>query len=220
MDPARHDAIRAEALRPVQAIEKEILRLESTYAPESKYATTTLPELRRSLAEAKRQAAAQLFVNMNARRTGADDSQIDFHGLSAADAKARFDETVMPVLPVLGQVTIIVGRGKHSQSGTSVLRPVVLKRAEHHGVQSEVSADGGSIIIRHGSGAARPASPEPRGEASSSGAAASSRVGAGMTCRCDRPGRKAGCGRREAGRLQQERAEEGTSCGHSGRLDG
>ena len=94
---------------------------------------------------------------MNARRSGADDSEIDFHGLSAADAKARFDETVMPVLPVLGQVTIIVGRGKHSQAGVSVLRPVVLKRADHHGVQSEVSADGGSIIVRHGTGAARPA---------------------------------------------------------------
>ncbi|KAJ3107733.1 hypothetical protein HDU97_003403 [Phlyctochytrium planicorne] len=47
---------------------------------------------------------------------------VDLHGLHVEEAKLMMEQFVLPVVPVLKSVNIITGRGKHSQSGESILK--------------------------------------------------------------------------------------------------
>eukprot|EP00547_Thalassionema_nitzschioides_P005699 CAMPEP_0194217802 /NCGR_PEP_ID=MMETSP0156-20130528/22281_1 /TAXON_ID=33649 /ORGANISM="Thalassionema nitzschioides, Strain L26-B" /LENGTH=294 /DNA_ID=CAMNT_0038946939 /DNA_START=112 /DNA_END=993 /DNA_ORIENTATION=- len=47
---------------------------------------------------------------------------VDFHGLRVKEAIDKFEEMIIPVLPVQKEVYVVTGRGKHSKTGKSVLK--------------------------------------------------------------------------------------------------
>ena len=53
--------------------------------------------------------------------------QLDFHGLKVREAKQKVNELVVPVLPVVRSMVLITGRGRHSASGGSALKPAIEK---------------------------------------------------------------------------------------------
>ena len=49
----------------------------------------------------------------------------DFHGLHVADAEAKLAQLLEDILPVVGTIVIIMGRGVHSHDRSSKLRMAV-----------------------------------------------------------------------------------------------
>jgi DNA-nicking Smr family endonuclease len=50
---------------------------------------------------------------------------VDLHGLSVEAAKRFIDDPILQVLPVLKKITVITGRGLHSENGECVLKMAV-----------------------------------------------------------------------------------------------
>lgn len=83
-------------------------------------------EIKKNLILARKNAASDIFERMNSQGTMGtiiDELKndgliyIDLHGLFINEAKERVKEFILPILPVLIKISIITGRGKHSQSG-------------------------------------------------------------------------------------------------------
>uniref|UniRef100_A0A7S0C1X0 Smr domain-containing protein n=2 Tax=Proboscia inermis TaxID=420281 RepID=A0A7S0C1X0_9STRA len=51
---------------------------------------------------------------------------VDFHGLYLKEAILKFNEVVLPILPVQEKIIVITGRGLHNKNGRSVLRDGLL----------------------------------------------------------------------------------------------
>lgn len=88
--------------------------------------------IEKQLSLAKENASNDIYFRMNAtgtmaRETSEGEIQLDFHGLPVAEAKSKLEDMVVPVLPVLGSLVLITGRGSHSSSGTSALKPALQK---------------------------------------------------------------------------------------------
>ena len=82
------------------------------------------------LAKARENAANDIFERMNAyggmgTLSGNTLLKIDIHGLHVEEAKAQIAEYVLPVLQVVSKVILITGRGRHSASGSSILKPAL-----------------------------------------------------------------------------------------------
>ena len=63
--------------------------------------------------------------------------QLDYHSLRRRDALRKFDELVVPILPVIGNIHIITGKGKHSPGGVAVIREALKDHIDHHEQNSE-----------------------------------------------------------------------------------
>ena len=73
---------------------------------------------------------------------------IDLHGLHVAEAKAKFDELVVPVLPALGRCVVVTGRGSHSKGGEAALREALVRHARHRALRCAVmQGNGGALEI-------------------------------------------------------------------------
>ena len=84
-------------------------------------------ELRARIEAARGRAADEIYWrNNSAGDMGMEDcegrAQVDFHGLYLREAIQRYEDTVLPVLPVQRQCAIITGRGAHSGKKGGVLR--------------------------------------------------------------------------------------------------
>lgn len=55
--------------------------------------------------------------------------ELDFHALQINEAKLQFDEMVLPILPAVGSLIIVVGRGNDSEGGVARLKPAVCQKA-------------------------------------------------------------------------------------------
>ncbi|KAL7576936.1 hypothetical protein ACA910_006693 [Epithemia clementina (nom. ined.)] len=128
------NTIYEEARRPVNALQKERIELRSMLksfrdqeSEEYKELNKRLTDLVTSLIPAAQQNARdEVFNRMNvagsmARENASGDLVVDFHGLHVKEALERFDDTVFPILPAVGCVHVIVGRGKHSDNGVARL---------------------------------------------------------------------------------------------------
>ena len=93
-------------------------------------------QVRADLAVARREAREVIYTklnsvgNMGAEQQGTTASgegagggmiQIDFHGPHVKEMCDKFREQVKPVLPVVGKIMIITGRGLHSADGEGKL---------------------------------------------------------------------------------------------------
>ena len=118
-----------EARRPVFLLQRSLRKayIESD-SPEA------IAQLAEKLKAAKENAAADIFARMNLQglrmgvRTGEYDREEiwqDFHGLHVADAEAKLAQLLEDILPVVGTIVIIMGRGVHSHDGSSKLRMTV-----------------------------------------------------------------------------------------------
>jgi hypothetical protein len=87
-----------------------------------------IDQVKEQLKTAQRNAAQDIFNrNNSAGGMGNMDANnghlsIDFHGLYVKEAIVKFEEIVMPILPVQREVVIITGKGNHSRNGKSKLR--------------------------------------------------------------------------------------------------
>ena len=125
LTPSEKQKIYQEARRPVVLLENSlrVARTES-YAPEQ------IADLERRLATAKDDAAADIFAQLNAQGLnmgdgGRNEFWQDFHGLHVDEAKAKLTDLVEQVLPAIGTIVIITGRGIHSPNGNAKIKKAV-----------------------------------------------------------------------------------------------
>ena len=170
LDSRRKQEVYLEARRPVVALQRELEREAEKLATLDKRDDRLGPgavsaewrscrgrcdELRKDLRAAQQNAAASIFATLNDESLGmgsdAGESEglcIDLHGLHVAEAKAKFDELVVPVLPVLGRCVVVTGRGSHSKGGEAALREALVRHARHRALRCEVmQGNGGALEI-------------------------------------------------------------------------
>ena len=134
------DAIYRKARAPVERL------IEKKNLLEEEYRTTVanvkrcqeiraeVYKLERQITVARRKAREDIYLQTNSAGTmGAEDTvsgtiKVDFHGLSLKDMQTTFDEQVKPILPAVGKITIITGRGLHSDGGEAKLKKALMKR--------------------------------------------------------------------------------------------
>lgn len=97
-------------------------------------------------------AAAKLIYKTNNHERGRDWDQIDLHGLFVREAVNSIKHTLRqlrgdPATRDHEYLTVIVGRGIHSQNGP-VLGPAIKKLLESHGYEYWGGNDSGLIIIK------------------------------------------------------------------------
>ena len=118
-----------------------------------------LEELKKQLNLARANAARDIYERMNSKgNMGAllanDDDEtngtvhIDIHGLHLSEAKATFDEFVLPILPALKRVFVITGHGSHSQTGHSVLKEAMKEHFTSLNLRSkELAKNKGALFV-------------------------------------------------------------------------
>mmetsp|Transcript_18145 Transcript_18145/g.39620 ORF Transcript_18145/g.39620 Transcript_18145/m.39620 type:complete len:401 (-) Transcript_18145:1198-2400(-) len=156
-----------DARRPEQLLREEIthLRRQLCCIPDRRseawmICQQQINELQSQLHSSRKNAAEDIFNrNNSAGSMGKEDPDgrlvIDFHGLYVKDAKEKYEEMVLPVLPVQRDVAIITGKGRHSYNGRSALRDGLLghiqNSAECREGKVRCSVDprnGGRLIIK------------------------------------------------------------------------
>ena len=130
LTPEAKQEIFNEARLPVEAIESEYNDMKSMLEslPRGKLYNDTaekVASLEKKLATAKENAGKEVYYKINhADGMGRANSQgafvVDFHGLTAAEAKEKTAELVAAFLPVCRTIFIITGRGNHSAKGPVV----------------------------------------------------------------------------------------------------
>uniref|UniRef100_A0A7S3V5Q9 RING-type domain-containing protein n=1 Tax=Chaetoceros debilis TaxID=122233 RepID=A0A7S3V5Q9_9STRA len=133
-----------EARRPVEVLFKEVRDLrqklrnissEANYSYiSSKRRIDTLQE--DLIPKAMKNAQNYIWNAMNSAGEMARDSDdgivLDFHGLHVEEAKNKFDDEVVPILPVIKKIRLIVGRGKHSSAQIARLKPMLQEHIAEH----------------------------------------------------------------------------------------
>ena len=166
LDSRRKQEIYLEARRPVVALQRELEELEKLQAALSQRDERLGPGavspawrrfvawrgvLRQRLRAAQENAAASIFAHLNAEELGMglSDLCVDLHGLRIVEAREKFDELVVPVLPVLGRCVVVTGRGKHSESGEAALRNALIRHVRVRGLECELmQGNGGALQVR------------------------------------------------------------------------
>lgn len=76
------------------------------------------------------------------------ESRIDLHGFRVPEVKQIIQKRVQKLEPKTGQLSVIVGRGSHSENGKSVLGPVVKDVCGKLNVSCTVANGGGMLILK------------------------------------------------------------------------
>ena len=152
LTPEEKQDIYTDARRPVMKLESKLEQLEGmlgTDTTEDEYITLQekVEGVRKRLQYAKQNASDEIYSQIN--KTGSmgrvinrdGEFQLDFHSLTVSEAKEKFDQMVLPVLPVVKSFIIITGRGVHSSSNVSVLQKALQKyltKKYHATIEHEV----------------------------------------------------------------------------------
>jgi hypothetical protein len=145
LSPEEKSQIYTEARRPVDALlqqlrneQAHIEQLRDQESDEYKDLARRVDELQRyQIPAAHKNARDEIFNSINSaggmgRESESGVLHIDFHALHVDEAKTKFDEDVMPVLPVVKTVLLIVGRGRNSDGGVAKLKPSIQSHIEQH----------------------------------------------------------------------------------------
>jgi len=128
-----------DARRPVLKLEAELKETQEKCdaaagkdKQESQRLDRKLKDIEQKLRFAKQNAEEDVFARINASGSMGTlncrgNIQLDFHGLHVKEAKQKFEEIVLPVLPVVGSLVLILGRGLHSSSKRGILKPALQK---------------------------------------------------------------------------------------------
>ena len=145
-----------------EEFEKERESLLDIYDNESvewKSRNNKLNELKKQLNFARENAANDIFERMNSfGKMGVelinDDDEsngtvhIDMHGLHITEAKERFKQFILPILPLMKRVIVITGHGAHSKTNQSVLKESLKEYFESMDLRSkELSKNKGAICV-------------------------------------------------------------------------
>lgn len=157
-------SIYGRARYPVNQLQEQLQRLleEQRTTFETSRVNGLLTEIRQvrtDLAASRRQAREEIYTQLNSvghmgAQLGASDEsgviQIDFHGLHVNEMYQKFAEQVKPILPVVGKVMVITGRGLHSANGEGKLKKSLMKRIEQHEPDirwERVAENPGALIV-------------------------------------------------------------------------
>lgn len=146
LTPQDKEQIYRETQRPVLRLREELRQAErelralrsSRCDPRYRCATILVAELKQQVLGAIRNAQEDAYNQINSRgdmgtiSNVTKECQVDFHGLHVKGAKVKFDELVLPILPVLGCIRVITGRGRRSASGVAVLKITMTNYIEGH----------------------------------------------------------------------------------------
>jgi len=151
LTPDEKHAIFVETQRPVLYIRTELFDArgalrEARNFQEYDEARQLVANLEKQLVEAIRNAREDIYSQMNSRggmggivssnnnskSSSSSIIQVDYHGLHRDSALQKFDELVVPTLPILGCIEIITGKGKHNRWGVSVLQEAPKLHIDEH----------------------------------------------------------------------------------------
>ena len=112
----------------LQQVRKGIAQLEGENPDEYNEKHQEELDILSRLSQARLNARNDIFERINSRggmgqqHRDTQEIRLDWHALSAQNARDQVDEQIVPVLPVLKSLVIITGRGRHSRDGVSVLK--------------------------------------------------------------------------------------------------
>jgi DNA-nicking Smr family endonuclease len=74
--------------------------------------------------------------------------KVDLHGLFIDEAKSVIESYILPVLPVIGKIELITGRGVHNKSNVSKLKLALMQYFAEIKVKClEMSENPGALCI-------------------------------------------------------------------------
>lgn len=138
LDHKQKEQIYQQVRRPVNLLQEKEKRLNEELR--ATFETNKISQinqkllaLRSELAAARVKARDEMYERLNTVGSiGAQDTsdaiQVDYHGLHVNEMHSKYEELVEAVLPVVKKITIITGRGLHSEGGASRLMKKKLKR--------------------------------------------------------------------------------------------
>lgn len=111
-------------------------------------------QVRKELGEARERAREDIYNKMNtvgsmgAEREGGM-IQVDYHGLHVNELRKKFKDHIIPIIPAVGKVTVITGRGSHSVGKESKLKKALLKLIGEYKNLSwqRVEGNDGAIVV-------------------------------------------------------------------------
>jgi len=98
--------------------------------------------------EADREAAREIYdyYNPSDRK---DKNKVDVHGLTVREAIKAAEEALRDVQAAGGtQLTVVTGKGKHSESGKSSIRPAMREFFENQGLSVSRGENDGMLLIK------------------------------------------------------------------------
>jgi len=131
----------------------ELLVKEGLGVEERRTLLAELERINEELPGVSRQAASRVFERLNAGDAGEALTvngirALDFHALQVKDVNIMIWELVSPVLPVLKQLVIITGQGRHNLDGQTPLRDEVKKVLDDCGFSWRmVEGNDGAILV-------------------------------------------------------------------------
>jgi len=152
-----------QARRPVEKLRRRVLHARGEgSSPEA------VAELERQLSIASKDAAADIFAQMNAdglqmgeARNGTEGGEEiwqDFHGLHVDEATTKLMQLLDDVLPAIGTLVIVTGRGAHSPDQSAKLRQALERTVSKRAATVEATplcGNPGAIRLRARKGDAK-----------------------------------------------------------------
>eukprot|EP00984_Skeletonema_dohrnii_P011929 scaffold4786_cov142-Skeletonema_dohrnii-CCMP3373.AAC.3 len=131
------DGIYRKARQPVLKLEEELKQLleEQRLIFDSKSLSkicSHIRKVRKELAAAREKAREEVYSRCNTvgamgAETEGGTITVDYHGLHVSEMRMKFKDHILSILPAVGKVTVITGRGRHSVGKESKLKKALFK---------------------------------------------------------------------------------------------
>jgi hypothetical protein len=152
------DDIYRKARLPVEKLEEKLkLLLQEQSLADSKSLgkiCCNIQQVRKALGEARGRAREDIYSNMNNVGTmGAEQEcgmvQVDYHGQHVSGMRQKFKDHIVPIIPAVGKVMVITGRGSHSVGKESKLKKALFKMIGEyeHLYWQRVEGNDGAILV-------------------------------------------------------------------------
>ena len=143
---------------PVVKLEEKLKQLLSDQSSANSKALVTIccnvRQVRKELGEARERAREDIYSHINTVGTmGAEQEsgmiQVDYHGQHVNGLRKKFKDHIIPIIPAVGKVMVITGRGSHSVGKEGKLKKALVKLIEEYKNLSwqRVERNEGAIIV-------------------------------------------------------------------------
>ena len=155
---AQKEEIYRRARLPVEKLEEKLKQLLADQSLANSKALVTIccdvRRVRKELMEAREKAREDVYSNMNTVGTmGAEQEsgmiQVDYHGQHVYGMRRKFKDHIIPIIPAVGKIMVITGRGSHSVGKESKLKKALLKLIGEYNNLSwrRVERNEGAILV-------------------------------------------------------------------------
>ena len=155
---AQKEDIYRRARLPVEKLEDKLKQLLADQSLADSKALVSIccnvRQVRKELCEAREMAREVIYSNMNTvGAMGAEQEsgmiQVDYHGQHVNGMRKKFKDHIIPIIPAVGKVMIITGRGSHSVGKESKLKKALFKLIGEYKNLSwqKVEGNEGAILV-------------------------------------------------------------------------